>query len=427
MRVNSEVGSVGHRDSRSVRVGAEDSSHGDFVNKKKKKKKEENSNKKLKSLSSSSSSKGGKRVDDDHHHGVVRFGQSKDKYSSQLFKSCVNLLEKLMKHKFGWVFNVPVDVKGLGLLDYNSIIKHPMDLGTVKSRLLNKTLYKSPIEFADDVRLTFNNAMLYNPKGQDVHSMAEQLLKTFEDRWAGIEKEFNLNKQDEIDDDDDDDDEEDGDQLLGRPSAPTRIRSARSTMSTPPMRSFVQPQQDEINDDEEDDMLLRRPSAPSMLSPPAMRSFNQLQQDEIDDGEGGDNDVLLRRPSAPTKYRSAPSMLSTPAMRSLDRAESVTKPVNPNSVTTTPIPKKPKPMDAVKRDMTYEEKQMLSTNLQNLPSEKLDNVVQIIKKRTPGLSHQEDEIEVDIASLEAETLWELDRFVNSYKRSLMSTNKRKEM
>uniref|UniRef100_A0A803QHR8 Uncharacterized protein n=1 Tax=Cannabis sativa TaxID=3483 RepID=A0A803QHR8_CANSA len=268
MRVNSEVGSVGHRDSRSVRVGAEDSSHG------------------------------GKRVDDHHHHGVVRFGQSKDKYSSQLFKSCVNLLEKLMKHKFGWVFNVPVDVKGLGLLDYNSIIKHPMDLGTVKSRLLNKTLYKSPIEFADDVRLTFNNAMLYNPKGQDVHSMAEQLLKIFEDRWA--------------------------------------------------------------------------------------------------------------------------------AMRSLDRAESVTKPVNPNSVTTTPIPKKPKPMEAVKRDMTYEEKQMLSTNLQNLPSEKLDNVVQIIKKRTPGLSHQEDEIEVDIASLEAETLWELDRFVNSYKRSLMSTNKRKE-
>ncbi|XP_030480233.2 transcription factor GTE3, chloroplastic [Cannabis sativa] len=425
MRVNSEVGSVGHRDSRSVRVGAEDSSHGDFVNKKKKKKKEENSNKKLKSLSSSSSSKGGKRVDDDHHHGVVRFGQSKDKYSSQLFKSCVNLLEKLMKHKFGWVFNVPVDVKGLGLLDYNSIIKHPMDLGTVKSRLLNKTLYKSPIEFADDVRLTFNNAMLYNPKGQDVHSMAEQLLKIFEDRWAGIEKEFNLNKQDEIDDDDEDDDV-----LLGRPSAPTRIRSARSTMSTPPMRSFVQPQQDEINDGEEeddDDVLLRRPSAPSMLSAPAMRSFNQLQQDEIDDGEGDDNDVLLRRPSAPTKYRSAPSMLSTPAMKSLDRAESVTKPVNPISVTTTPIPKKPKPMEAVKRDMTYEEKQMLSTNLQNLPSEKLDNVVQIIKKRTPGLSHQEDEIEVDIASLEAETLWELDRFVNSYKRSLMSTNKRKEM
>ncbi|XP_062097013.1 transcription factor GTE4-like [Humulus lupulus] len=349
MRVNSEVGSVGHRDSRSVR-GAENSHGvGDFGEKKKTHKGNQHgqgggggsssSNKKLKS-----SSKGGKR--DDHE---VRFGQSKDKYSSHLFKSCGNLLEKLMKHKFGWVFNVPVDVKGLGLLDYNSIIKHPMDLGTVKTRL-NKTLYKSPLEFAEDVRLTFNNAMLYNPKGQDVHSMAEQLLKIFEDKWAGIEKEFNRNREDEIDD----------------------------------------------ADEEEDD----------------------------DDDGDGDGDMDLPRPWGPTRTRPAPSIHSAPAMRSLDRAESVTKPVDPNLVTT-PVLKKPKAMDAHKRDMTYEEKQMLSTSLQNLPSEKLDNVVQIIKKRTPGLSQQEDEIEVDIASLEAETLWELDRFVTSYKKSLMSTNKRK--
>lgn len=340
MRVNSEVGSAGHRDSTSAKGLSKENSHGvgDFVEKQKRTPK---GNQPKRDSNKKSKTKGGKG--DDHEK---RFGQSKDKYSSQLFKSCGNVLEKLMKHKFGWVFNVPVDVKGLGLLDYNAIIKHPMDLGTVKTRL-NKTYYKSPMEFAEDVRLTFHNAMLYNPKGQDVHAMAEQLLKIFEERWAAIEKEYNLNRTDEIDDAD-----------LPRPTS-------------------------------------RKVKAPA------------------------------RKPVLPTPSSSSPPSAS--AMRTLDRAESVTKPVDPNLVAESfdhGVSKKPKAKDPDKRDMSYEEKQRLSTSLQNLPSEKLDNVVQIIKKRTPGLSQQEDEIEVDIASLEPETLWELDRFVTNYKKSL-SKNKRK--
>uniref|UniRef100_A0A2N9FFK7 NET domain-containing protein n=1 Tax=Fagus sylvatica TaxID=28930 RepID=A0A2N9FFK7_FAGSY len=90
----------------------------------------------------------------------------------------------------------------------------------------------------------------------------------------------------------------------------------------------------------------------------------------------------------------------------------------------TTILKKPKAKDPDKRDMTYEEKQRLSLNLQSLPSDKLDNIVQIIKKRNPTLFQHDDEIEVDIASVDPETLWELDRFVTNYKKSL-SKNKRK--
>ncbi|ONK73192.1 uncharacterized protein A4U43_C04F28230 [Asparagus officinalis] len=89
-----------------------------------------------------------------------------------------------------------------------------------------------------------------------------------------------------------------------------------------------------------------------------------------------------------------------------------------------PALKKPKAKDPHKRDMTFEEKQKLSNNLQNLPLEKLDNVVQIIKKRNSSLSQHDDEIVVDIDSVDTETLWELDRFVTNYKKSL-SKNKRK--
>ncbi|CDY68605.1 BnaAnng27790D, partial [Brassica napus] len=109
---------------------------------------------------------------------------------SKVFKNCSALLERLMKHKHGWVFNAPVDVKALGLHDYFTIIEHPMDLGTVKSAL-TRNVYESPREFAEDVRLTFHNAMTYNPPGQDVHIMAQVLLQMFEERWAVIEADYN--------------------------------------------------------------------------------------------------------------------------------------------------------------------------------------------------------------------------------------------
>ncbi|KAK1616786.1 hypothetical protein QYE76_022303 [Lolium multiflorum] len=104
------------------------------------------------------------------------------------FKKSSSLLSRLMKHKFGWVFNKPVDPVALGLHDYFTIIKHPMDLGTIKAQL-TRGQYRNPKEFANDVRLTFHNAMTYNPKGQDVHFMAEQLLGIFEAQWPEIEAE----------------------------------------------------------------------------------------------------------------------------------------------------------------------------------------------------------------------------------------------
>ncbi|KAF9670689.1 hypothetical protein SADUNF_Sadunf13G0094800 [Salix dunnii] len=260
--------------------------------------------------------------------------------STKIFKNCSALLDKLMKHKHGWVFNTPVDAKGLGLHDYFTIIKHPMDLGTVKSRL-TKNWYKSPEEFAEDVRLTFHNAMKYNPKGQDVHVMAEQLLDIFETKWAVIKSDYDLEMR------------------FGT--------SYEVGIPTPTSRK-----------------------APPFVPPPLdmRRILNRSES--------------MTYPSIDTRSK---LITTTPSSR-------------------TPVPKKPKAKDPHKRDMTYDEKQKLSTNLQSLPSEKLDNIVQIIKKRSSALSQHDDEIEVDIDSVDVETLWELDRFVTNFKKSL-SKNKRK--
>lgn len=107
--------------------------------------------------------------------------------NAMLMKQSEALLKRLMSHQFGWVFNTPVDVVKLNIPDYFTVIKHPMDLGTVKGRL-SSGQYPSPHEFAADVRLTFSNAMTYNPPGNDVHFMAETLSKYFEVRWKTIEK-----------------------------------------------------------------------------------------------------------------------------------------------------------------------------------------------------------------------------------------------
>ncbi|PIN06378.1 Transcription initiation factor TFIID, subunit BDF1 [Handroanthus impetiginosus] len=266
-------------------------------------------------------------------------GMGKEKFPNQVFKSCNALIERLMKHKHAWVFNKPVDAVALGLHDYFDIIKNPMDLGTVKDRL-TQNWYKTPMEFAEDVRLTFQNAMTYNPKGQDVYAMAEQLSKIFEEKWVPIEADYTRELKLAADLD------------VGSPTPTSR--------------------------------------------------------------------------KAPSQSRARPDMKKT-----IDKSESTSYAIDPKRKTMNiaqsgkvPIPKKPKAKDPNKREMTYDEKQKLSVNLQSLPSEKLEKVVQIIKKRNPSVSHQDDEIEVDIDSVDTETLWELDRFITNYKKNL-SKNKRK--
>ncbi|XP_019090817.1 PREDICTED: transcription factor GTE5, chloroplastic-like [Camelina sativa] len=270
-----------------------------------------------------------------------------DKGMVQVFKNCNTLLTKLMKHKCGWVFNVPVDVKGLGLHDYHTIVEQPMDLGSVKTKL-EKKLYNSPLDFAEDVRLTFNNAILYNPVGHDVHQFAEVLLAMFEEKWVAIEMQYDN---------------------LHRKFKPTRDIEFSAPVST---------------------------VAPTVVEPlPAPTPS----------------------PSPPPPPPPAPVLDN----RNWERDESMTIPVEPETVTTAPEKPEEEEEEAPannSRDLTLEEKRRLSEELQDLPFDKLEIVVQIIKKSNPELSQQDDEIELDIDSLDINTLWELYRFVTGYKDSL---------
>lgn len=53
---------------------------------------------------------------------------------ARLAKQCMAALDELMAVDISEPFNEKVDWKGLGLHDYPKVVKHPMDLGTIKVR-----------------------------------------------------------------------------------------------------------------------------------------------------------------------------------------------------------------------------------------------------------------------------------------------------
>lgn len=129
-----------------------------------------------------------------------------DSYSSFLSKHCESvrleaelvpmrlILSRLIahpRHNRKGVFNSPVDPVTLGLSDYFSIIKQPMDLGTVKVRL-HALVYKSRRSVANDIRLVFRNAMKYNPPHNSVHISAKELLAFFEDQLLAFAPELTM-------------------------------------------------------------------------------------------------------------------------------------------------------------------------------------------------------------------------------------------
>ncbi|KAE8585175.1 hypothetical protein XENTR_v10021235 [Xenopus tropicalis] len=100
----------------------------------------------------------------------------KGKLSEQL-KYCNGILKELLSKKhaaYAWPFYKPVDVSALGLHDYYDIIKHPMDLSTIKKKMDNRE-FKDAQEFAAAVRLMFSNCYKYNPPDHDVVAMARKL------------------------------------------------------------------------------------------------------------------------------------------------------------------------------------------------------------------------------------------------------------
>ncbi|KAG6866481.1 hypothetical protein C0991_003999 [Blastosporella zonata] len=93
--------------------------------------------------------------------------------SDKRFQAVIGMLHsQISQHRNGNIFHNPI--KNSEAPDYHEIVKHPMDLKTIKMRVKDGSIANSQ-EYQRDIMLMFANAMMYNRPGSDVHTMADDV------------------------------------------------------------------------------------------------------------------------------------------------------------------------------------------------------------------------------------------------------------
>ena len=109
----------------------------------------------------------------------------KKKYQWEL-KFCDKVLGEISKPKYqhvSWPFMNPVDPVALNIPTYHSIIKKPMDFGTMKAKL-DHGEYENAKEFEADARQVFQNCYRFNPPSDPINHTGHQFEALFDGEWA---------------------------------------------------------------------------------------------------------------------------------------------------------------------------------------------------------------------------------------------------
>ncbi|KAF2090291.1 Bromodomain-containing protein [Saccharata proteae CBS 121410] len=114
----------------------------------------------------------------------------KNKKSQLELKFAEQVVTELFKPKymaFAFPFYSPVDPVALNIPQYLKIIKKPMDLGTIQSRLKNGE-YSSAKDVKSDIELMLHNCYKFNPETDDVHRMGKQVDAVYRKLWQEKQK-----------------------------------------------------------------------------------------------------------------------------------------------------------------------------------------------------------------------------------------------
>ncbi|XP_025904050.1 bromodomain-containing protein 2 [Nothoprocta perdicaria] len=338
----------------------------------------------------------------------------KGKLSEQL-KYCNGILKELLSKKhaaYAWPFYKPVDASALGLHDYHEIIKHPMDLSTIKRKMENRE-YRDAQEFAADVRLMFSNCYKYNPPDHDVVAMARKLQDVFEFSYAKMPDEpqaasppsasaplpgaLSKSSSDESssDDEDDEDDDEDEDD---ESSSESSSESEESSDSEEERANRLAELQEQLRAVHEQLAALSQGPVSKPKKKREKRKKRKAEKHKGRDDEGHARQAQLRKAK-----KGGGGAGGSKASKKVAKA---------------PLPPPPALYDSEEEEeskpMTYDEKRQLSLDINKLPGEKLGRVVHIIQAREPSLRDSNpEEIEIDFETLKPSTLRELERYVLS--------------
>ncbi|XP_074702027.1 bromodomain-containing protein 3 isoform X4 [Strix aluco] len=338
---------------------------------------------------------------------VPQHAGKKGKLSEHL-KYCDSILKEMLSKKhaaYAWPFYKPVDAEALELHDYHDIIKHPMDLSTVKKKMDSRE-YQDAQGFAADIRLMFSNCYKYNPPDHEVVAMARKLQDVFEMRFAKMPDEP---------------------AEAPPPPPPTAPVVSKSTESS---HSSEESSSDSDSSDSEEERATRLAELQEQLkavheqlaalSQAPVNKPKKKKEKKEKEKKKKDKEKEKEKHKVKTEEEKKPKVAQPPKQTQQKKAPA--KKAN-STTTANRQPKKGGKQASATYDsdeeeeglpMTYDEKRQLSLDINRLPGEKLGRVVHIIQSREPSLRDSNpDEIEIDFETLKPTTLRELERYVKS--------------
>jgi len=150
--------------------------------------------------------------------------------SNEQLRYCVKILDQMGRKQHAAVvgpFSEPVDWVKLSIPDYPKIVKKPMDLSTMRSKL-DSGAYSTAEKFRDDFKLIISNCFLYNPPGTPVHQAGLEIKKLFEEKWKGLPP---LRPESEDEDEDDSDTDEERSRAITIAAMESQIETMRNSIS----------------------------------------------------------------------------------------------------------------------------------------------------------------------------------------------------
>lgn len=341
-------------------------------------------------------------------------------------KYCDSILKEMLSKKhaaYAWPFYKPVDAEALELHDYHDIIKHPMDLSTVKKKMDGRD-YPDAQGFAADIRLMFSNCYKYNPPDHEVVAMARKLQDVFEMRFAKMPDEpaeppapppaaapvvsksmesSHTSEESSSQSDSSDSEEERATRLAELQEQLKAVHEQLAALSQAPVNK---PKKKKEKKEKEKEKKKKDKEKEKEKE----KEKHKMKTEE-------DKKMKVAQPAKPVPPKKAPAK----------KANSTTATTTSSTAAPTANSKQPKKggkqppsatYDSEEEEeglpMTYDEKRQLSLDINRLPGEKLGRVVHIIQSREPSLRDSNpDEIEIDFETLKPTTLRELERYVKS--------------
>ncbi|KAG9353864.1 hypothetical protein JZ751_011988 [Albula glossodonta] len=360
---------------------------------------------------------------------IPQHGGKKGRLTEHL-RYCDSILKEMLSKKhaaYAWPFYKPVDAEALELHDYHEIIKHPMDLSTVKKKMDERD-YQDAQSFAADVRLMFSNCYKYNPPDHEVVAMARKLQDVFEMRFAKMP-----------------DEPAEPSLPLAPPAGGVVSKSTESSESSGDTSSSDSSDSEEeratrLAELQEQRISVERPKGNregkkngcakrfqlkavheqlAALSQAPVSKPKKKKEKKEKEKKKKEKEKDKEKHKTKAEDDKKPKQSTQPAKQAQQKKPPARK-ANSTVTATTRQPKKGGKgvgYESEEEDslpMTYDEKRQLSLDINRLPGEKLGRVVHIIQSREPSLRDSNpDEIEIDFETLKPSTLRELERYVKS--------------